>query len=121
MKALSLQAYNQFELIDLPTPEIGPEDVLIQVKAVGICGSDVHGMDGSTGRRLPPLTMGHEASGIITRVGDAVSGWAYAGLSAIGLGLPAIALAAVPLAGVWMATGLRLGRAQDRMAARTET
>lgn len=75
MKALSLQAYNQFELIDLPTPEIGPEDVLIQVKAVGICGSDVHGMDGSTGRRLPPLTMGHEASGIITRVGDAVSGW----------------------------------------------
>ena len=55
------------------------------------------------------------------RGGDAVSGWAYAGLSAIGLGLPAIALAAVPLAGVWMATGLRLGRAQDSMAARTET
>lgn len=58
---------------------------------------------------------------LVYRGGDAVSGWAYAGLSAIGLGLPAIALAAVPLAGVWMATGLRLGRAQDRMAARTET
>ena len=58
---------------------------------------------------------------LVYRGGDAVSGWAYAGLSVIGLGLPAIALAAVPLAGVWMATGLRLGRAQDRMAARTET
>ena len=58
---------------------------------------------------------------LVYRGGDAVSGWAYAGLSAIGLGLPAIALAAVPLAGVWMATGLRLGRAQDRMAARTGT
>ena len=58
---------------------------------------------------------------LVYRGGDAVSGWAYAGLSAIGLGLPAIALAAVPLAGVWMATGLRLGRAQDRMAGRTGT
>ncbi len=58
---------------------------------------------------------------LVYRGGDAVSGWAYAGLSAIGLGLPAIALAAVPLAGVWLATGLRLGRAQDRMAARTGT
>ncbi|MFT5123558.1 MAG: L-iditol 2-dehydrogenase [Kiritimatiellia bacterium] len=75
MKALSLQAYNQFELIDVPLPEIGPEDVLIQVKAVGICGSDVHGMTGSTGRRLPPVTMGHEASGIIEQVGAAVTDW----------------------------------------------
>ncbi len=58
---------------------------------------------------------------LVYRGGDAVSGWAYAGLSAIGLGLPAIALAVVPLAGVWMATGLRLGRAQDRMAGRTGT
>ena len=58
---------------------------------------------------------------LVYRGGDAVSGWAYAGLSAIGLGLPAIALAAVPLAGVWLATGLRLGRAQDHLAAGTRT
>jgi L-iditol 2-dehydrogenase len=49
--------------------------VLIQVKACGICGSDVHGMDGSSGRRIPPLIMGHEASGVIAAVGERVTGW----------------------------------------------
>ncbi|GAH91236.1 unnamed protein product [marine sediment metagenome] len=64
MKALVLKEYNHFVYEDMPTPEIGPDEVLIQVKACGICGSDVHGMDGSTGRRLPPIVMGHEAAGI---------------------------------------------------------
>ena len=63
MKALILKAYHQFVSEDMPVPPIGPDDVLIQVKACGICGSDVHGMDGSTGRRQPPIIMGHEASG----------------------------------------------------------
>ena len=45
------------------------------MKACGICGSDVHGMDGSTGRRIPPVIMGHEASGIIERVGSGVAEW----------------------------------------------
>jgi L-iditol 2-dehydrogenase len=49
--------------------------VLVQVKACGICGSDVHGMDGSTGRRIPPIIMGHEASGLIAAVGDHVENW----------------------------------------------
>jgi L-iditol 2-dehydrogenase len=51
---------------------LGPEDVLIQVKACGICGSDVHGYDGSTGRRIPPLIMGHEAAGIVAKIGAEV-------------------------------------------------
>jgi L-iditol 2-dehydrogenase len=76
MKALILKAYNQFVYEDVPTPQLGLEDVLVQVKACGICGSDVHGMDGSSGRRIPPLIMGHEASGVITRLGQAVTGWA---------------------------------------------
>ena len=76
MKALMLTEYNHLEYQDVPEPVVGPEDVLISVKACGICGSDVHGMDGSTGRRRPPLVMGHEAAGVITRVGDAVRGWA---------------------------------------------
>ncbi len=75
MKALVLEAYNQFVYKDAPVPKIGPEDVLIRVKACGICGSDVHGMDGSTGRRIPPLIMGHEAAGVIETLGDAVAGW----------------------------------------------
>ena len=45
------------------------------MRACGICGSDVHGMDGSTGRRIPPLIMGHEAAGEIAEVGAGVSGW----------------------------------------------
>lgn len=76
MKALVLTEYNHFEYQDVPDPEIGTEDVLIAVKACGICGSDVHGMDGSTGRRRPPLVMGHEAAGVIVRVGSSVRTWA---------------------------------------------
>ncbi len=53
-------------------PSFGSRDVLIQVMACGICGSDVHGYDGSTGRRIPPLIMGHEASGVISAVGSEV-------------------------------------------------
>jgi L-iditol 2-dehydrogenase len=54
-------------------PEVGDQDVLVRVKACGICGSDVHGYDGSSGRRIPPLVMGHEASGVVARVGRAVT------------------------------------------------
>ena len=75
MKALVLKEYKRFSYEDVPVPEIGPEDVLIRVKACGICGSDVHGMDGSTGRRIPPVIMGHEAAGIIEQVGRGVSEW----------------------------------------------
>ncbi len=49
--------------------------MLLRVAACGICGSDVHGQDGSTGRRRPPIIMGHEAAGVIAEVGASVSGW----------------------------------------------
>ena len=76
MKALVLTEYNHFEIQELPKPTPGPNDVLVRVQAVGICGSDVHGMDGSSGRRVPPIVMGHEASGIIAEVGSNVQNWA---------------------------------------------
>ena len=44
----------------------------IRVSACGICGSDVHGYDGSSGRRIPPIVMGHEAAGVIAAVGSEV-------------------------------------------------
>src|SRR5215510_330163 len=75
MKGLLLKRYMELEVADLPQPEIGPADVLIRVRACGICGSDVHGLDGSTGRRIPPLVMGHEAAGTITEVGRDVKAW----------------------------------------------
>lgn len=75
MKALILENYNELIYKDVPEPVPAKNEVLVEVKACGICGSDVHGMDGSTGRRIPPIIMGHEASGIITALGSEVSGW----------------------------------------------
>jgi L-iditol 2-dehydrogenase len=76
MKALLLSEYKKLSVVDMPTPEIGDDDVLVRVRACGICGSDIHGYDGSTGRRIPPLVMGHEAAGVIERVGRGVQGFA---------------------------------------------
>ncbi len=73
MKALVLTETNHLEYQDVPLPNVGPRDVLVEVRACGICGSDVHGIDGSSGRRLPPIIMGHEASGLIAEVGDRVT------------------------------------------------
>ncbi|HXJ47036.1 MAG TPA: galactitol-1-phosphate 5-dehydrogenase [Candidatus Dormibacteraeota bacterium] len=72
MKALLLSSYRNLELADLPAPSPAPDEVLIRVAACGICGSDVHGYDGSSGRRIPPIVMGHEAAGIIASIGNAV-------------------------------------------------
>ena len=74
MRALLLSEYKTLSVVEMPTPEIGDDDVLVRVRACGICGSDIHGYDGSTGRRIPPLVMGHEAAGVIERVGRGVRG-----------------------------------------------
>jgi len=75
MRALLLSEYKTLSVVDMPTPEIGDDDVLVRVRACGICGSDIHGYDGSTGRRIPPLVMGHEAAGVIEQVGRGVQGF----------------------------------------------
>ncbi|MCA9258358.1 MAG: galactitol-1-phosphate 5-dehydrogenase [Planctomycetales bacterium] len=72
MKALLLTAPSRLEIADVPCPDVGPHDVQVRVAACGICGSDVHGYDGSSGRRIPPLVMGHEAAGVVERVGTEV-------------------------------------------------
>jgi L-iditol 2-dehydrogenase len=75
MKALVLREYMKLVYEDVPEPGIAPDEVLVRVAACGICGSDVHGLDGSTGRRKPPLIMGHEASGVVVGTGASVEGW----------------------------------------------
>ena len=75
MKALTLESYNNFSYNDVPDPVCGDDDVLIRVNSCGICGSDIHGMDGSSGRRIPPIIMGHEAAGTIESVGKNVHSW----------------------------------------------
>lgn len=74
MKALVLQEAMRLEYRDVADPTItDSHDVLVRIHAAAICGSDVHGMDGSTGRRRPPIIMGHEASGRIEAVGPGVT------------------------------------------------
>jgi len=76
MKSLLLSAYNHLEIADLPAPHAAPGEVLVRVEACGICGSDVHGYDGSSGRRIPPIVMGHEAAGTVAAIGEGVQGYA---------------------------------------------
>ncbi len=74
MKALVHTEPYCFEYCDFPDPAAGDDDVLIAVKACGICGSDVHGCTGKTGRRIPPIIMGHEAAGVVEKLGRNVKG-----------------------------------------------
>jgi L-iditol 2-dehydrogenase len=76
MKSLLLSEYNHLEVTDMPLPAVGPEEVLVRVETCGICGSDVHGYDGSSGRRIPPIVMGHEAAGTVESAGSDVRGFA---------------------------------------------
>jgi L-iditol 2-dehydrogenase len=75
MKALLLSEYKHLAIAELPAPSPGAGEVLIRVAACGICGSDVHGYDGSSGRRIPPIVMGHEAAGVIAAVGEGVTAY----------------------------------------------
>lgn len=78
MKAALLTATHEIRLVDnFELPEPGPDEIVIDVKASGICGSDVHvynGSEGSTTVTLP-LVMGHEFSGVVSKLGCGVSGY----------------------------------------------
>ncbi|MGH8161498.1 MAG: alcohol dehydrogenase catalytic domain-containing protein, partial [Gammaproteobacteria bacterium] len=74
MKAVRLVAVNQpLERQNVSVPEIGERDVLVQVRAAGICHSDVHYRDGISPTGPLPLTLGHEIAGVVTRVGAQVT------------------------------------------------
>lgn len=76
MKALVLTAPSEFNYdLNFPDPTPAAGEVLVKVQACGICGSDIHGMDGRSGRRQMPIVMGHEAAGEIIALGEGVSGW----------------------------------------------
>ncbi|PYV45274.1 MAG: hypothetical protein DMG06_03100 [Acidobacteria bacterium] len=73
VKALVYTQPHRVELQELPDPSIKPEEVLIRVRAVGICGSDLDGFLGKSKKRIPPLVLGHEFSGEIVEIGRGVS------------------------------------------------
>ena len=72
MQAVVFHAPWEMKLERLPKPEPAPGEVLVKMKAVGICGSDVHGFTGESGRRAPGMVMGHEAAGEVVARGDGV-------------------------------------------------
>src|SRR5436309_596357 len=72
MQALLLKEYRQLELTEMSRPTVAAGELLVRVRACGICGSDIHGYDGSSGRRIPPLVMGHEAAVEVAAVGENV-------------------------------------------------
>lgn len=63
MKALVFHGVKDLRWEDVPDPKVREGEVLIKTRAVGICGSDIHGYLGLTGRRIPPMIMGHEFCG----------------------------------------------------------
>ena len=74
MKAVRLVKIGQpLELHDIPVPEVGPQDVLVKVKAAGICHSDAHYRAGVSPVRPLPMTLGHEVAGIVEKVGETVT------------------------------------------------
>jgi alcohol dehydrogenase len=70
MKALVYTAEREVQFRDEPAPSPGPDEVVIAIDAVGICGSDMHAYLGHDSRRVPPLILGHEAVGSIVDGGD---------------------------------------------------
>jgi threonine dehydrogenase-like Zn-dependent dehydrogenase len=74
MKALVLRDFGDLAVVDRPDPECGPGQVLLRVAATGICGSDLHGYTGRTGRREPGQVMGHETVGRVAATGTGVHG-----------------------------------------------
>lgn len=72
MKALVYRGPGRLAFEDVPVPEIADGEVLVRTRAVGICGSDLHAYQHETPRRVPPIVMGHEASGVVEAVGSAV-------------------------------------------------
>jgi len=74
-RAIVLYAPHDVRLEERPMPQVGPNDVLVEVKAVGVCGSDVHYYEhGRIGTYVvrQPLILGHESAGVIVGVGTAV-------------------------------------------------
>lgn len=76
MRALMYEGPWQMPLRDMPEPTPGSGEVVVSVRAAGICGSDIHGFTGSTGRRTPGIVMGHECSGTVAAIGEKVGAYA---------------------------------------------
>lgn len=78
MEALVLKKWWDLTVDTVPSPRAGAGEVVIDVVATGICGSDIHGFTGENGRRAPGQVMGHETVGRITTLGSGTEGFGLA-------------------------------------------
>ena len=72
MRAIVYPEPRRFDLVEVPTPEPGPGEVLVRLSMTGLCGTDLHLHQGQFGPRYP-LTPGHEMVGEVTGLGDGVA------------------------------------------------
>ncbi|MET4592275.1 alcohol dehydrogenase catalytic domain-containing protein [Arthrobacter sp. 754] len=77
MRVLELKDFRQLVVADRNEPAAGPGEVLIDVVATGICGSDIHGYTGENGRRVPGQVMGHETVGRIASLGTGTDSFGF--------------------------------------------
>ena len=75
MKSAVFYGKHELRVEEHEMPKVGPKDVLIRVKACGICGTDVHIYEGDKGAAEvnPPTILGHEFSGVVAEVGEEVT------------------------------------------------
>ncbi|WBB95579.1 MULTISPECIES: NAD(P)-dependent alcohol dehydrogenase [unclassified Solwaraspora] len=83
MRAIQLTAPGTLELVDVPTPEPGPGEILLATAAVGACHSDLHILDAPAGVFPTPMTIGHEIAGRVAQLGPGVTGWAEGDTAAV--------------------------------------
>ncbi len=72
MRAVRFEADGSIQHVNLPIPTLGPEDVLVQVLAAGVCRTDLHTLEAVKNGQRPPVVPGHEIAGRITKVGSDV-------------------------------------------------
>ena len=75
MRAMRYLEPYKLKVMEIPDPVMKEDECLLRVRACGICGSDVAGATGKTGRRIPPMTMGHEFAAEVIQVGSKVTGF----------------------------------------------
>ena len=75
MKAVMVDEPGAVTVVDLPEPEPGPDEVVVKVGACGICGTDIHIIDGEFPPTVYPIVIGHEFGGEVSAVGEDVTGF----------------------------------------------
>jgi len=88
MRAAVWYGKKDIRIEDVSRPTVGPGEVLIKVKAAGLCGTELHAYEGVSRRRRPPLIMGHEFAGVVEEVGTGARGVAIGDRVAVNPAVP---------------------------------